>query len=95
MTPGAKIDRHDVVGRKDAQLGHRARRRAHRELLAQDQIFARKRLRHHLVSECRDHGHAALLAGAQVAQEIIRVMKMLVDIGHDYPIGAAATLLPA
>src|SRR5207248_7673488 len=94
MTARSIINGVDFVGREDVQFIENRVTSPSGERLAKQSFVVRESFREHVVPETRNDRYAL---GTTLRQIIIdvRMIQVLIDISHNYPIGNATTFFPA
>ena len=94
MTARSIINGVDFVGREDVQFTVKWVTSTSGERLAKQSFVLGESFREHLVPETRNDRYAPRTTLREIIIHI-RVIQMLIDICHNYPVGNATTFSPA
>src|SRR4029077_13862817 len=88
------IDGVDFVGREDVQFTVKLVASTSGKRLAKQSVVLGELFRQHLVPQSRNDCYALCTTLCEIAIHV-RVIQMLIDICHNYPVGNATTFPPA
>src|SRR2546421_9664844 len=94
MTARSIINGVDFVGREDVQFIENRVTSPSGERLAKQSFVLRESFREHVVPETRNDRYAFGTTLREIIMDV-RVIQVLIDISHNYPIGNATTFSPA